>query len=116
VHAFEPLEAHCTSFTDSTRSLAGITLHRLALGAASASLEMKVLDRSDASSLLTMTRECTDHYGLHNKRTEAVQVERLDDVMRLQSMPLPISSSSIFKVTNWKRYAAPKRPCDKLKP
>ena len=89
VHAFEPLEAHCVDFVKATRSLMGVTLHQLALGRTPAKLQMHVIDRSDASSLLRITAECTQHYGLRDEHTVTVPVERLDDILRTRGIPQP---------------------------
>jgi FkbM family methyltransferase len=89
VHAFEPLEAHCATFSEATSSLLGVRLHRLALGSVRANPQMHVFDRSDASSLLEMTREGSQRYGLRDERTVIVPLERLDDVVCAQSLPQP---------------------------
>ncbi len=89
IYAFEPLESHCAKFTAATRGLQGVTLHQLALGAMPANLQMNVLNRSDASSLLPMTSECSQHFALKDERTVTVRVERLDDLLRAKTIPQP---------------------------
>ena len=89
IHAFEPLVGHITAFRNNTEGIAGIQLHALALGASKDRLPMQVASFSDASSLLQIGAEMADHFDVHKAREEIVTVERLDDYVADQGMPMP---------------------------
>jgi FkbM family methyltransferase len=87
IHSFEPLECHCEEFANRTSGIMGVNLHRVALGSVPDQIDMHVPDRSDASSLLPMTKACWNRYALSPKNLVPVTVERLDDFAHRETLP-----------------------------
>jgi FkbM family methyltransferase len=89
VEAFEPLNDHAEIFARQTKNLAGIRLHRMALGSHNGEGMMNVADFSDASSLLPLARGSHGWAGLRELRRERVTVRRLDDLVDTGRIPPP---------------------------
>lgn len=89
VHCFEPLDRLKGEFDARTRGVAGIHRHALALGAAAATMPMRVTDFVDASSLLEMADASFLHYRLRPAGEVMVRVERLDDYVAAAGLPPP---------------------------
>lgn len=89
VEAFEPLSSHHAAFRAGTQTLADIHVHSAALGATPCTLEMEVMDFSDASSFLTMTAAASIELSIRPVRRESVAVIPLDDFCRQHNLPLP---------------------------
>jgi len=89
VEAFEPLAMHFEEFQTRTQAVAGVRLHRVALGAAAAKLEMDVMDFSDASSFLPATAATRAEFDLHSIRHENLVVFPLDPFRAQHQLPAP---------------------------
>jgi FkbM family methyltransferase len=89
VHAFEPLPAHAAEFLQRTASLAGVRVHRVALGETPAELEMDLTTFSDSASLLTPTAEMAATYDVRSGAKVRVPVVRLDDWVATHALPPP---------------------------
>ncbi len=89
VHAFEPLTVHHAGFERHTRRVSGVHLHRLALGEAGGTAQMRVTSFSDASSLLPLARAGEEQWQIHEVAQERVRVEALDGWQQHESRPLP---------------------------
>lgn len=89
VEAFEPLPAHHAGFMRRCEGLAGVNLHRIALGAANGIANLRVTDFSDASSFLPMTDASRRLFGLEEAGQVATEVRRLDDYQAEKGLPPP---------------------------
>ena len=89
VHAFEPLTFHVNRFDELTSKLTKVHIHTVALGSAPGVAEMKVVDFSDASSLLPLTVTGRNLWRLKDTKVEAVRVERLDEWCATTKIPKP---------------------------
>ena len=78
VHAFEPLAMHHEPFERACRGVEGVTLHRVALGASSSVASMNVVDFSDASSFLKLSRKARDIFHIEEAGKAEVPIEPLD--------------------------------------
>lgn len=88
IHAFEPLVVHHELFLNlaPTRPENDITLHKVAVGERSGSLEMHVASRADCSSPLSLL-PAFEREGVREARLERVSVVRLDDYVREKNLP-----------------------------
>jgi FkbM family methyltransferase len=89
VHAFEPLTCHVEKFKPMTRAVSDVHLHEVCLGSARGEAELRVVDFSDASSLLPLSEVGERQWGLHEASREKVRVERLDDWVAEHRLPPP---------------------------
>lgn len=89
VHAFEPLIAHHAGFERNTAGLAGVHLHRLALGQTAGLAPMHVTSFSDASSMLPLTAAGEQEWDIREVAREAVPVEQLDVWQQHGDRPAP---------------------------
>lgn len=89
VHAFEPLRAHHETFTQNTRGVPGVHLHRLALGDTAGASPLHVTSFSDASSLLSLSAAGETQWHIHEVTQERVPVERLATWQQHGGHPLP---------------------------
>jgi FkbM family methyltransferase len=86
VAAFEPLDEHCAQFARTSRDLGGVALHPVALGARNGTAELRVMDFSDASSLLPLAPGTRPGSGIREVRQVAVEMRRLDDYRRERNL------------------------------
>ncbi len=89
VHCFEPLSGHLEQLRRATAALPGITPYQVCLGSAPGEAKLRVLDFSDASSLLPLAREGEKQWSLREARQETVNVARLDDWVAAHGLPAP---------------------------
>lgn len=89
LHCFEPLFGHLEKFRQATAALSGVTPHQVCLGSAAGEAKLRVLDFSDASSLLPISGEGKKRWNLQEAGQEAVKVERLDDWVVGHDLPAP---------------------------
>lgn len=79
VEAFEPLAKHHKGFQDNLREVSDVTLHRIALGPENTKAALRVMDFSDASSMLPLAEASRAEFGLEEVEQIHVEVRRLDD-------------------------------------
>ncbi|HLJ69255.1 MAG TPA: FkbM family methyltransferase [Chloroflexota bacterium] len=89
VHAFEPLPEQADCFARASRRLTGVHLHRTALGSRTERHPMHVTDSPDSSSLLAPTPRLRAGFGVEVVTSRTVPVERLDDFVDRERLPLP---------------------------
>jgi FkbM family methyltransferase len=89
VHCFEPLSGHLEKFRQATAKLTGVTAHQVCLGSVAGEARLRVLDFSDASSLLPLSDEGRRQWNLREARHETVKVERLDSWISGHRLPAP---------------------------
>lgn len=89
VQAFEPLASHCAGFERSLAGVAGVRLHRTALGAATGTATLHVMRQSDSSSLLPATPAGRAEWNLEEVTGVQVDVHRLDDYRRAFGLGVP---------------------------
>jgi FkbM family methyltransferase len=89
IEAFEPLPAHCLEFEKNLRTVEGVRLHTLALGAERASKILRVTDFSDASSMLSIAAAGCSQFGANEVSRVQVEMQRLDDYRGQQGLPFP---------------------------
>ena len=87
--AFEPLPKHHQGFTRNCRKLAGVNLHRIALGSQNTSASLHVTDFSDAYSFLPLTNASRELFGLTEVDQVPTPVRRLDDYRAEMNLPMP---------------------------
>jgi len=89
IHAFEPLKAHHAAFRTMCAGIPRVRLHEVALGALSGKSAMRITDRTDSSSLLSLAPAAQKIFGLYETGRETVEVVRLDEYVRRENIPLP---------------------------
>jgi FkbM family methyltransferase len=89
VHAFEPLTSHLEKFRAATAQLSQVTPHQVCLGSSPGEASLRVLDFSDASSLLPLSSEGKKQWGLAETKRETVRVETLDRWVASQKISAP---------------------------
>ncbi len=89
LEAFEPLGQHAAGFQARTQGMAKVHLHGVALGAAASTLEMEVMDFSDASSFLPATASTCAEFNIRPVRRETVAVYPLDQYRQQHQLPAP---------------------------
>jgi FkbM family methyltransferase len=88
IHAFEPLRDHCKKFSEMTRELARVHLHRTGLGSKMGNHVINVTSFSDASSLLPPAKP-SHELGIETVNQENVLLTRLDDYVAQNLLPKP---------------------------
>lgn len=90
VEAFEPLAQHFADFHRWTAAWpAEIRLHQCALGWTEHTATMHVMDFSDASSLLPLSREGAREFNIHLAQEQSVPVIPLDVLVARENLPPP---------------------------
>lgn len=89
VHVFEPLPIHLESLRRALGALSQVSIHPIALGAASGEAAFHVLNASDASSFLPLTDSGARDWDLVEQTVETIQIKRLDDLVTANVLPLP---------------------------
>jgi FkbM family methyltransferase len=89
IHAFEPLELHVRAFREATLTLAGVTVHEVALGESDGFADIHVTSSSDASSLLSLDEKAASQLGLKTESDVRVRVESLDNRIKRQGLAPP---------------------------
>ena len=90
IHAFEPLPVAADRFASVFRGDPLVHLHRLAIGAESATSTFFVADREDSSSLLKPGKGQQEAYGVGAKEQIKVEVRPLGSVIDLAALPAPV--------------------------
>jgi FkbM family methyltransferase len=78
IHAFEPLQEHTRKFKKSTRSIAGITLHEIALGAKNTTATFHINEYSDTSSVLESAQDAPREWGASKVAELTLDLHSLD--------------------------------------
>jgi len=89
IHAFEPLIIHHKSFEEATQALTNLALHKVALGSSNYTVSMQVASFSDASSLLEISENMYNTFGVTKEREEQVIVVSLDEYVQANNLALP---------------------------
>lgn len=89
VISFEPMVNHFQELVRRVKTLPGVSTHRVALGNKNGTTLLHVTDFSDASSLLTISRNSIAEFHLRETRTEVVIQRCLDEFVGEQRLPSP---------------------------
>jgi FkbM family methyltransferase len=89
IHAFEPLPHHVDELERNIATLSGVYVHKIGLGSHRHVAEMRITNRSDASSILELTAHAEVTYGLSEVKLLAIQVETIDGLIEKGAAPLP---------------------------
>ena len=89
VHAFEPLASLASDFSERTGHVAGVYRHPVAIGSTRGRLPLQLANALDCSSLLKIGAEQTRQFHVTSAGTEMVDVERLDEYVGRNGLPLP---------------------------
>ncbi len=89
IHAFEPLEFHCSKLEQAISEIPDIRLHRVALGSSDGLGKMHVTSFSDASSLLTIGELTSEEFGITEIGEAEVPITTLDGYVSRSGLPLP---------------------------
>jgi FkbM family methyltransferase len=89
IHAFEPLEFHCSKLEQAISDIPGIWLHKVAIGSRDGRSKMHVTSFSDASSLLEIGELTSEEFGIKEIGEVEVPITTLDGYVSRGGLPPP---------------------------
>ncbi len=89
IHAFEPLPTHAAHYLSQLSHLPGVHLHEIALGNEQGAKELRVVDFSDASSVLPLTPQGESQWQVSETDVVSVKIDRLDSFAKSAGIPAP---------------------------